>query len=195
MWRCWSQALPGSPLTAIVAARGGIDERERGAFHAANGVSLDYRAVWVPMQYGTFATVSALAGLAFARHRPRLGTGLLLERHVRVRPRQGRPSDPSDEAVRRPSWRMSSSAGRRRATSGSRPAMPRSPRRSRPPPLPSSRLPFGCVAAGLAAFVSFARVHVGAHLPLDVAGGACLGVALGSAVNLALGMDGGRAGE
>ena len=34
----------------------------------------------------------------------------------------------------------------------------------------------------------------GAHLPLDVAGGACLGVAIGSAVNLVLGMDGGRPG-
>ena len=44
-------------------------------------------------------------------------------------------------------------------------------------------------AAGLAAFVSFARVHVGAHLPLDVVGGACLGVALGSAANLVLGAD------
>ena len=38
--------------------------------------------------------------------------------------------------------------------------------------------PVRMAAVGLATFVSFARVHVGAHL-LDVAGGACLGVALG----------------
>jgi membrane-associated phospholipid phosphatase len=49
--------------------------------------------------------------------------------------------------------------------------------------------PVRMFAAGLAAFVAFARVHVGAHLPLDVAGGACMGVAVSSAVNLALGVS------
>jgi membrane-associated phospholipid phosphatase len=69
----------GFVVTAALAARGGVDDRERTAFHAANGLSmLDYRAVWVPMQYGTFGTVPALAGVAFARKRPRLGVGLLL---------------------------------------------------------------------------------------------------------------------
>jgi membrane-associated phospholipid phosphatase len=48
--------------------------------------------------------------------------------------------------------------------------------------------PVRVVAAGLAGYVSFARVHVGAHLPLDVIGGACMGVAVASAVNLMLGL-------
>ena len=39
----------------------------------------------------------------------------------------------------------------------------------------------------LAAFVAFARVHVGAHLLLDVLGGGALGVLLGSAWHLAVG--------
>jgi undecaprenyl-diphosphatase len=35
--------------------------------------------------------------------------------------------------------------------------------------------------------VCLARVHVGAHLPLDVVGGAALGLAVAGAVRLALG--------
>ena len=39
-------------------------------------------------------------------------------------------------------------------------------------------------AAAIAAIVSVARVYTGAHLPLDVVGGAALGIAIGAAVNL-----------
>jgi membrane-associated phospholipid phosphatase len=183
----------GFALTALVAAREGIDEREREAFRAANRVSLGYRAVWVPMQYGTFATVPTLAGLAFARRRPRLGTGLLLAgtsayAFAKVAKRyvgRGRPATELDDVIIRgkeegdlgfPSGHAAVSAA---LTTAAVPFVPR---------------PVRVVAAGLAAFVSFARVHVGAHLPLDVAGGACLGVALGSAVNLALGEGDGRPG-
>ena len=43
------------------------------------------------------------------------------------------------------------------------------------------------VAAGLAAFVAVARVYVAAHLPLDVVGGAGLGLLVGSLVKVACG--------
>ena len=63
----------------MLASRDGIDDRERAIFHAANDLSqLDYRAVWVPMQYGTFGTVFGVAGLALMKRRPRLAAGLLL---------------------------------------------------------------------------------------------------------------------
>lgn len=180
----------GFAVTASMAARDGLDVWERGAFHAANDLStLDYRTVWVPMQYGTFGTVFALAGLAFARKRPRLGAGLLLggsasyvlakaaKRHVG----RGRPATELENVTIRgkeegdlgfPSGHAAVSAA---LTTAAAPSVPR---------------PVRLLAAGLAGFVSFARVHVGAHLPLDVIGGACLGVTVGSAVNLVLGVDG-----
>jgi membrane-associated phospholipid phosphatase len=179
----------GFALTAIVAARGGIDGRERVAFRAANGVSLDYRAVWIPMQYGTFGTVPALAGLAFARRRTRLATGLLLAGTsayalAKVAKRsvgRGRPATELDDVVIRgkdkgdlgfPSGHAAVSAA---LTTAAAPFVPG---------------PVRVLAAGLAGFVSFARIHVGAHLPLDVIGGACMGVAVAAAVDLALGVDG-----
>jgi membrane-associated phospholipid phosphatase len=48
------------------------------------------------------------------------------------------------------------------------------------------------IAWGVAALVCLARIYVGAHLPLDVIGGAALGWATGALVHLLLGAPGGR---
>jgi membrane-associated phospholipid phosphatase len=48
--------------------------------------------------------------------------------------------------------------------------------------------PWGIVAVILASTVTLARLYMGAHLPLDLIGGAALGVAVASAVNLLLGV-------
>jgi membrane-associated phospholipid phosphatase len=179
----------GFVITAVLASRDGIQDRDRAIFHAANDLSqLDYHAVWVPMQYGTFGTVFAVAGLALMRKRPRLAAGLLLggtsayalakvsKRYVG----RGRPASELEDATIRgkeegdlgfPSGHAAVSAALTTAAA------------------PFVSTPVRVLAAGLAAFVSFARVHVGAHLPLDVAGGVCMGVAVASAVNLALGVD------
>jgi undecaprenyl-diphosphatase len=53
------------------------------------------------------------------------------------------------------------------------------------PYLPSRWRPAAVV---LPAVVAFARVYVGAHLPLDVVGGAAIGVAVASLVHLAIGV-------
>ena len=44
------------------------------------------------------------------------------------------------------------------------------------------------MAYGLAGAVAFARVHLGAHFPLDVVAGAALGYGLGWLWNLAVGV-------
>ncbi len=179
----------GFAVTAIVASRDGIDERERALFHAVNDLSgLPHRAVWVPMQYGTFGTVFAVAGVAMAKRRQRLAAGLLLggtsayvlAKATKRSVGRGRPANELEGVTIRgkeegdlgfPSGHAAVSAALTTAAA------------------PFVSTPVRALAAGLAAFVSFARVHVGAHLPLDVAGGACMGLAVSSAVNLALGVD------
>jgi membrane-associated phospholipid phosphatase len=178
----------GFATTAMLASRGGIDERERAIFHAANDLSLPRGAAWAPMQYGTFGTVFGVAGVALLKHRPRLAAGLLLSgtsayvlaKATKRSVGRGRPASELEDVTLRgkeegdlgfPSGHAAVSAALTTAAA------------------PFVSTPVRAVAAGLAAFVSFARVHVGAHLPLDVAGGACMGVAVASAVNLALGVD------
>jgi membrane-associated phospholipid phosphatase len=48
--------------------------------------------------------------------------------------------------------------------------------------------PWQIAAIVLAIVVPFVRMYVGAHLPLDLIGGAALGVMVASAVNLLLGV-------
>jgi membrane-associated phospholipid phosphatase len=143
------------------------------------------------MQYGTFGTVFAVAGVAMAKRRQRLAAGLLLggtsayviAKATKGSVGRGRPANELEGVTIRgkeegdlgfPSGHAAVSAA---LTTAAAPFVP---------------TPVRALAAGLAAFVSFARVHVGAHLPLDVAGGACMGLAVSSAVNLALGVDGDR---
>lgn len=179
----------GFAVTAVLASSEEVSDRERAIFHAANDLSrLPHGAVWAPMQYGTFATVFVVAGLAVVTKRPRLATGLLLSgtsayvlaKATKRAVGRGRPASEVDDVTIRgkeegdlgfPSGHAAVSAALTSAA------------------LPFVSIPVRVLATGLAAFVSFARVHVGAHLPLDVAGGACLGVAVASAVNLALGVD------
>jgi glycosyltransferase 2 family protein len=172
------------PWTAA-AARRGVTETEARFFRLANELPEDaFHKIWLPMQYGTFATVPVLAGLALARHRPRLAavlgvsgtTAWALAKTIKPMVGRGRPGSTLAGVHLRgkeegdlgfPSGHAAVSAGLTLVA------------------WPYISKTWRVLAAALAAFVPFARVYVGAHLPLDVVGGSALGMTIGSAVTIA----------
>jgi len=67
----------GTLLGAAALARRPITPAEIRTFREANELpGRVYGAIWIPMQFGTFGTVPAVAALAFARRRPRLALAI-----------------------------------------------------------------------------------------------------------------------
>jgi undecaprenyl-diphosphatase len=149
--------------------------------------SVPFTVVWAPMQLGNLLVVPAavLAALAFRRWRLAGGLALagagvyVLAKVVKRFVERGRPSDVLDDVVVRgaaPHGLGFVSGHIAVVTSLALVAWPGLPR-------------WGRWAAGLAvAAVFFTRMYVGAHLPLDMVGGAALGVAVGALVRLLLGV-------
>ena len=149
--------------------------------------SVPFTVVWVPMQLGNLLVVPAavLAALAFRRWRLAGGLALagagvyVLAKVVKRFVERGRPSDVLDDVVVRgaaPHGLGFVSGHIAVVTSLALVAWPWLPR-------------WGRWAAGLAvAAVFLTRMYVGAHLPLDMVGGAALGVAVGALVRLLLGV-------
>jgi glycosyltransferase 2 family protein len=178
-------AIGGAVLLASAAiARRGVPEGEVRVFRAANELpDRVFPAIWAPMQYGTFATVPVLSALALARHRPRLAASLgfaggaawLLAKAVKPAVGRARPDGVvADVGLRGteegdlgfPSGHAAVSVA---ITTAAWPYLSDGGR-------------FAAVA--LCTTVAFGRLYVGAHLPLDVIGGAGLGLALGCGGNL-----------
>jgi len=181
-----------SGVVFAAAARGassGVSAPERGLFERA------YRtpewvdtALWAPMQAGNAlapVVVGAGAWAAWRDWRPAAGSAAVglsawwLAKGVKVIVERGRP------AAELPNVGLRSSAPVEGLgfVSGHTTVAFTLATVLRPYQSP----PWRAATAGLAATVAFARVHVGAHLPLDVVGGAALGVLLGSAWNAAVG--------
>jgi glycosyltransferase 2 family protein len=174
-------------LVSGAVARRGLPAAERDVFRAANDVPIEaYPVIWAPMQFGTFGTAPALAAVAALRGRRRLAISLVaagtlawvgakaVKRVVRrerpariIRDVRIRGEDEGDRGF--PSGHAAVSAA---LSTVAMPALS-----------PAGR----AGVAGLAASVAYARVYIGVHLPLDVVGGAALGVAVGSAVRLVIG--------
>ena len=167
-----------------ILARRAITPTEIRIFRWANGLPDEaFRAVWGPMQYGTFGAVPALAALALARRRFGLDsavaaagtTAWVLAKAVKPIVGRGRPAAILTDVRERgkeegdlgfPSGHAAVSAALTvviwpRVDGGWR---------------------LACTA--LAGFVPLARMYVGAHLPLDTVGGSALGVVVGCLVDL-----------
>ena len=177
-------------LVALPVEATRVPAAEAAVFRAVNGVDvLPFVLVWPVMQLGNVLVVPASALVAAALRRWRLAAGLLLAgagtylaakavKDVVVR---GRPDGLLADVVVR-----GAAAQGRGFVSGHAAvvvtvltvAWPWLGRRGR------------IAGVVLATAVCLARVHVAAHLPLDVVGGAALGLLVGGLVLLLLGRPG-----
>ena len=171
--------------------RNHIDELEIDAFRLVNDLpGVLYPLVWVVMQLGNVLVVPLLAGVAALTRRFRLAVNLavagfgcyFLAILVKNLVDRGRPSQYlPDVNLHGPAatglgYISGHAAVAVALASVASPYLSRRARR---------------VAWALATTVCVSRVYVGAHLPLDVIGGAAVGWAVGAAVHLALGAPGG----
>jgi membrane-associated phospholipid phosphatase len=165
-----------------------VEGLEVDAFRLVNDLpSVPFPIVWVPMQLGNLLVVPAavLAALAFRRWRLAGGLALAgagvyaLAKVVKHFVLRGRPSGLLDDVTVRgaaPHGLGFVSGHIAVVTALAYVAWPWLPR-------------WGRWAAGVAvAAVFFTRMYVGAHLPLDMVGGAALGLAVGALVRLLLGV-------
>jgi membrane-associated phospholipid phosphatase len=173
-------------LAALPVYGGRLSDPEAAVFRALNGLPLPIVVVWPFMQLGNFLVVPAVAGLAAFFRRWRLAAELLvagvgvyfLAKVVKGIVVRGRPDALLTDVIIRgdtPLGRGFVSGHAAVVTALLVVAWPWLGRRGR----------IVCVALVLA--VCFTRVQVGAHLPLDVVGGAGLGLAVGGLVRLLFG--------
>ena len=182
--------IVGMAVSAVVVRRDRVGRREARAFRAVNDLpdSL-FVPAWVVMQLGTVGAAPAAAGVALAAGQPRLARRLFvggtvswaLSKVVKRGVRRPRPAALLPDSR----WRGREAAGLGYLSGHAAVAVA----------LGAAALPrlgAGWRLAVLAAVpvVGLCRIYVGAHLPLDVVGGAALGLAVESAIGLSTG--GGR---
>jgi undecaprenyl-diphosphatase len=177
-------------LTAVLARRG-VHGWETAVFGAVNGLPDALRPIlWVPNQYGVFVTIPVLALVAAAFRRYRLAIALavsgigvyVLAKVVKEFVGRGRPGALLTSVEARETFAPGSlgyPSGHAAVAAALTVIVA----------LSLSR-PWVVAAVALAIIVPLCRMYVAAHLPLDLLGGAALGVAAASAVCLVMGNPG-----
>jgi undecaprenyl-diphosphatase len=177
-------------LTAVLARRG-LYAWETAVFGAVNGLPDGLRPIlWVPNQYGVFVTIPVLALVAAAFRRFRLAIALavsgvgvyVLARVMKEFVGRGRPGALLTSVEARETFAPGSlgyPSGHAAVAAALTVIVT----------LSLSR-PWVVAAVALAIIVPLCRMYVAAHLPLDLLGGAALGVVAASAVCLVMGNPG-----
>lgn len=176
--------LAGVAMSALPLRRRRLGRRETQTFRAVNALpEWLFPPIWVVMQLGNFTAVPTTAAVAWTTGRPRLALRLLeagsatwvLAKVTKRLAQRGRPASFLADIRHRGKEAeglgyLSGHTGVSMALVAT--ALPHFAHRARP------------VVATLVPVVGLARIYVGAHLPLDVAGGAALGLAVSGALSL-----------
>ena len=179
-------------VTSLIARGGRVGAYEHEVFHLVNKLpSLLTVPLVIIQQAGTFIAVCAAVLLALALRRIRLaldlaiggGSAYLLAKGLKLLVARQRPAGVFENVVIRgaeqaglgfPSGHVAVAAA---LVTVAAPYFPRSTRRA---------------LWALVGLIAVARMYVGAHLPIDVIGGAALGWLIGAAVHLVRGAPGNR---
>ena len=174
-------------FSAVFIRPGDVSVLEANAFHAVNRLpGALFPIVWAVMQLGNVLVVPAAAILALAARRVRLASELAvsgvtawaLAKLIKQLFERGRPGALLHDVILR-----GAPAGGHGYLSGHAAVAAALAMVLTPYASPVWRVVMWVLVAG----VAFARVYVGAHLPLDVVGGVALGAAIGSFIHVIVG--------
>ena len=183
-------ALVVLTLAMIAVHDGSVSEVERSVFRSVNDLpSALYPALWPFQQLGAVLVGPLLAVVAFALRRVRLGIALLLATVAKL----GLERVVKEVVFRaRPGTSIAADIHARGTVSLHGPSFV-SGHAVLVAALASLIAPYlhgrwRVLPWAIVAIVMFTRVYVGAHNPLDVIGGAALGIVIGGCLNLIVGV-------
>ncbi len=187
--RNWDPIVLGVAIVVLalstLAAKAELSDAEVAVFRAINELPQGIRpVVWPVMQYGTFITIPALAVIALLFRRFRLAVAMLLAGVgvyllaivVKSIVERGRPAALLTGVEEREVFGQGSlgfPSGHAAVAAALTVVV-----------AAHLSVRWAIAALVLGFVVLFGRMYVGAHLPLDIVGGAALGAVVGSIVNL-----------